>query len=997
MKSGDSRSTQGLVLPLQAHGNAYQDGKVGGRPSVLAFRQMDANDWGVPVEDQRAMGDVSGFHVWMPKGESMVKKGPRGEQAITMNLYGKSHKKKKGSNSNWLLWGDFFQQEEMIPNEALTGYFTGAANALNPNLAGFSFGAKESDSTRSNQPDPGGGLNTPPKSKIALKSLFVTQSEGPAGEIPEGTRTPFGDDDSPSGGPIGGIGEGTRPPSDDVTAPPPDSGGTTPPTPPPVVVTTPGAEPNGPRSIPTWRECRPVIRSGGTTTPSGGSGGSGSGGSETPGGGSDTGSTRGYIFAAVSSAWLAANASLVSKYGVNPYPGGGSSNVPGTDPNVNWVVVQLPLELAKLIPTRFYATPPDFTSDVQWVNNNDYGQTTTPGSGSMGNGDLGPQSPTVQDEGPETVVLPTVGYTFDPDFNMEPVNLGTTLTQPYMPRYLEGTFGIAANTNDVGKQVLQFLPTDPRLVAVNRDAGNVSCGTLVYEANTGRYDMGRSARLQSAFRVIRSPSGSLIGGDSGSTSASAGGATPNVLALQLGISGAGDCLGGMVADGRTGGVGTRLGMLSVRYGGPLDVGRSNDPHKLGTDADGNPINPVHISTLAFFANGASEDGPIDFETPWKATTETTYIHKVHWMFDRSAGYSWPRDSKSMNSNVGKWKLWGSHVVSVATPPTPRPPTTPSGPPTFTPPYNPNPTTPSGTDAPHRPETMYVSGAVDPTFGYIRRYSSTNLSSERQPAVMVAELAGPGILARPQRFVEMQPDLRYVQGFGNARAVAEQETYAPITLRVLAFGGQGGKVGGPYLTNPLSGTQQGQQHGYVYTQQPGRSRHKATGPGGFVMVPPEIDLSDIDDGLAPTGVPLSTSYFVAAPGVYFGAGLPELATGGLKSGWSWGSNGTELLWRTHNSSGTPSTYLTFRVASNDMVLNDGLAIVVGTSSGTRIATSAGQKFAFHGASPVAQDTGWVAGAHTVRRTLSTGDTLAQTQDYLITIVEKILLSKGLAGA
>jgi hypothetical protein len=155
----------------------------------------------------------------------------------------------------------------------------------------------------------------------------------------------------------------------------------------------------------------------------------------------------------------------------------------------------------------------------------------------------------------------------------------------------------------------------------------------------------------------------------------------------------------------------------------------------------------------------------------------------------------------------------------------------------------------------------------------------------------------------------------------------------------AWGAQGGKKGGTYLPNPGSATQVGGTP-WVYTQSPGSSRELGgTAPGGWVITPPEVDISDIDDTFAPTGLTLSPTYFATAPGASFGAGTPELATGGLMNGWSWTISGTALVFYGHSSTGVKTEYLRFNAASG-MVGSNGFVVGGGSSQTVRLQTGSG---------------------------------------------------------
>lgn len=155
------------------------------------------------------------------------------------------------------------------------------------------------------------------------------------------------------------------------------------------------------------------------------------------------------------------------------------------------------------------------------------------------------------------------------------------------------------------------------------------------------------------------------------------------------------------------------------------------------------------------------------------------------------------------------------------------------------------------------------------------------------------------------------DLRYSRQ-PRSSDVRRHEKYAPAVARLEAFGAQGGTAGGPHLDGP----------GYWdYTQKPGRSRSRGgTAPGGFVLLPPEYDLADIDAGFSRDVVTASLAMLVMGPGTRLGFGTPELATGGLKSGWSIDqAGGTDLLFFTHGSTGTATQRFAMIDGSGDISL------------------------------------------------------------------------------
>ncbi len=537
-------------------------------------------------------------------------------------------------------------------------------------------------------------------------------------------------------------------------------------------------------------------------------------------------------------------------------------------------------------------------------------------------GDPG-QDPSGPDDGPELVLRPIIGSAFKADGALARVS--SLRPDGWQKFPLDYHFTVSACT-DVDSQILFPGAADPRLVSVNV-AGGAGCGTFVYDLDKdSRFDPARGARLQAALRVIKQPS------FTGETSEFFG----NGLALQFSRSGRGDSPGGYAYDRGT------LGFWSWRHGGCMSVGTATDKHRVGKDADGHTINPMHLSLGTLFTDNASGtvtpgsyDGPLHFETAWpNPTDKSPYVNLVHMGWDPKAPYG----MTGGGSFAGKWKWWTTSPMSVVTPPTtpspPRNPTNPTNPPPFggapsTPTISPVPGVPSAPGFPTIGPGNPGLPTIDDTFDFgdsiaeapgsmltIQPINSRVTTSPREHAVMVHELASPGILARPQRYVTGAPDLRYSPGQTEA-AVADAEKNTPVVGRLSAYGAQGGAAGGPYLGANQTGK-------WAYNQVPGRSSLTGgTSAGGFVLLPPEVDLADIDVGFAPTGLARSATYFLMGPGAAFGVGTPELAAGGLKDGFSFSAVTDELAFSHHDTAGTSAERL--RLTNTELKLVDGQAL------------------------------------------------------------------------
>lgn len=239
-----------------------------------------------------------------------------------------------------------------------------------------------------------------------------------------------------------------------------------------------------------------------------------------------------------------------------------------------------------------------------------------------------------------STMLPVIGEAMNPDerfaavgYNAPKDDRGVDLFE----RFPLGTYGIALPATNEERQVNLFLRCDSRLVAVNFD-GDYKCGTFVYDLDSdSAYDPKRRARLQSALRVVKMSSG------------------PNVLAFQLSRSGQGDTEGGYFFDGNI------IGRGSASNGGCLHVGSVSDRHRIGTDADGNPINPLHLSLGSLFYGNDIYDGPLFFEGDYPEATRFPYRARTHFTFD---------------VNAGNYKWWTE--VPIYTPNTDTPPITPTG-------------------------------------------------------------------------------------------------------------------------------------------------------------------------------------------------------------------------------------------------------------------------------------------------------------------------------
>lgn len=411
-----------------------------------------------------------------------------------------------------------------------------------------------------------------------------------------------------------------------------------------------------------------------------------------------------------------------------------------------------------------------------------------------------------------------------------------------------------------------------------------------------------------------------------------------------------------------------LGMTSHVQTGPFDPGWADgrDKHNLGFDADGHAINSLHLSTNTLFIGdgadfycGGAGDAPLEFNC-WREPDPGLYPVPVRLGYDPNSEHSWCGGTKP-----GLWRWWGMCNY-----------------------YIPN--SGAGQTLSKQSHTAHLAGAGT-TIGDIYGFPGLEIAprkvgdqSERYVATVV-QTAMPVVLGRPNLIRPGFADLRSHIA-PDRRSLKAQDLFTPITYRLEAYGAQGGAETGKILgdNSAYAGTWVESEH-WNYTELPGRGRYDGgTASGGLVLMPPEVDLADIDEGLAPGHVTRSTVFMIAAPGARFGAGLPNLANGGLDSGYSWfvDTNG-ELTFNRHDGAGAGLGVGVLRLDTNgDILALDDLSILAKKAAidtaGFDIAVAAGEAGAAFAAAGKAGGTlsldGGVGGAGTGALVSGAGQTL-----------------------
>lgn len=467
-----------------------------------------------------------------------------------------------------------------------------------------------------------------------------------------------------------------------------------------------------------------------------------------------------------------------------------------------------------------------------------------------------------------------------------------------MPSFPKGIYGLVVSATNEEKQIEYFFPTwTGQLIAVNQ-AGDPRMGTLVCDlSRDSSIDKDRTAPLQSVFRVAKKPSGD-----------------GNAIGWNISDSGCGDAHGGYVGDKPVGGSGDDYGWGRASYNdkGPFCVGGKRDKHRIGMDADNNVVNPLHIKTTALFHKNDSEDGPLRFEDPYHEGSDFEQYVKVH--------LGWTGED---------WAWWTTSPFDLPTvhfdpidPLTVRTePTKPNDPTRSFPNFPIKPVTPPPND-PYPSYDYYHPLNPPRTSGVVSTGSTSTGNVPIQPVQTMRPIESPGIISQAQNYNPGQLNSGTFAG-ALSSGMAKGASTSPASGMMSSFAAQGGTTDGGG-SSPPPGTG-GQGDPWDYTTAPSGQGFGAghppfpngTADGGWVIHPPETDLRDAKRyGMVPPNTTLSTTYLICAPGAYFGAGTPELVSGSLRSGYSWGMDTTngDLLFRTHSFSEAPINAVRFTNSS-----------------------------------------------------------------------------------
>lgn len=190
-------------------------------------------------------------------------------------------------------------------------------------------------------------------------------------------------------------------------------------------------------------------------------------------------------------------------------------------------------------------------------------------------------------------VLPVFDDLYNPDERLQEIDAKVPKSdgKEVWPKFPRGFVGISLVSNLESEQIDLFHPTDPRMIAVHRK-GDAMMGSLVCDmGDEFKIANDRTARLQSVFRVLKTPTycGGVEGGG-GSTSVQLPDKTlPNVISWNLGPTGCEDTRGGYVFEKRA------LSSTAPKPDTPTPGGgRPDTPTQSARDSGSLPLPPAQV-------------------------------------------------------------------------------------------------------------------------------------------------------------------------------------------------------------------------------------------------------------------------------------------------------------------------------------------------------------------------------------------------------------------
>lgn len=564
-----------------------------------------------------------------------------------------------------------------------------------------------------------------------------------------------------------------------------------------------------------------------------------------------------------------------------------------------------------------------------------------------------------RDSGP-TTVYPLIGMVQDTRFEAKQPVSYRDVDPRLWPLFPRGFLGMTMADTREEKQIDVFMPTDPRIVAPHAN-GDGQMGSLVCDL-TSEYgiDAERTAPMQSLARVMRRPtSGPLSFGER------------NAVAWNLGMSGLRDCRGGVVWSSGIFAVAGSDGTGPLHVGMKEDVHKitstpDNEPinslhihtgalflDPAASTHDG----PINFESDPYPSDVGSGNKKTRVHLQWKEDEKHDHVSgpkSGRWCLWAESQFeikdnpcrpppttpsggggrgpvttgpgggpgSVPTGGSGSDRGVGTGPVdsAGRPTVSTLDPH----PNTPAGSGTSpnTPPINTEMTDPGESYMPlgeaYDRNLMDIRSRLrdlgyDPDTGRSMQTESSVGGGGTSVARSDMELQTPGTSLVAQPYGDGMTDIMHTPNLDASDATTAARM--PTVLREQGYSRQSASG-----TNSCTGTPNPTIPTPTYTHQPCTGlAGGGTADGGGVCWPPEMVMGDAlysilsTDDDRPTlssGLGVSIAYKVAAPGVNWACGLPDLYTGGIASGYSWRVRSGALQFSYHDAAGTKDAAVHF---------------------------------------------------------------------------------------
>lgn len=234
-----------------------------------------------------------------------------------------------------------------------------------------------------------------------------------------------------------------------------------------------------------------------------------------------------------------------------------------------------------------------------------------------------------------------------PDDRLKPV----AASSPLGLKFPDGYPGVVVAGSELDSQVQLTAPAWAGLVAPSF-SGPLEVASAVWDVVGGALS-DNYAPVTSAWRIYSRPAGAIFGS-----------APREYLGLswELGLGGtdATEFISGLGMVGEHGMGRSILAAAGHKAGGPLEVGKPADIHKIGVDpATGEPINALHLSTLTLFQRpDGSGDSSQEDGGQYRPTLPAPLTTPAFWRHDSERFHNW-----SLGVGPGLWRWQASSFIA----------------------------------------------------------------------------------------------------------------------------------------------------------------------------------------------------------------------------------------------------------------------------------------------------------------------------------------------